>query len=234
MQQLLTGKKRLKGFNEPWVEKRLGEIADTSSGGTPSRSVPSYFTGNIKWFTTSELNDCVLYDSQEHITHEALRNSATKLFPAGTLLMAMYGATIGKLGILASESATNQACCAILSDSIDAKFLFYKLYLNRHSIIELGCGAGQPNISQQIVRDLVLFMPESVVEQQAIATILTNMDNEITSLQAKKAKYEQVKQGMMQQLLTGRIRLVEKQTEAKNYTVMDEPACYACVAEPKQ
>lgn len=89
-------------------------------------------------------------------------------------------------------------------------------------------------VSMNDLKNYECIIPSTIAEQRAIATILTNMDNEITSLQAKKAKYEQVKQGMMQQLLTGRIRLVEKQTEAKNYTVMDEPACYACVAEPKQ
>ena len=208
MQQLLTGKTRLKGFSEPWVEKIISDIATTSSGGTPSRNIPNYYNGKIKWFTTSELQDNYLYDSVEHITKEALNKSSAKVFPMNTILMAMYGATIGKLGILKEDSATNQACCAIICNNIDEIFLFYVLLYNRKSIIERGCGAGQPNISQKIVNNLSFLVPNSLAEQRAIASILTKMDDEITALEAKKAKYEAVKQGMMQQLLTGKIRLI--------------------------
>lgn len=208
MQQLLTGKTRLKGFTEPWVYRKISEIATTSSGGTPSRSIPNYYYGDIKWFTTTELKDNYLYDSVEHITREALNNSSAKMFPANTILMAMYGATIGKLGVLKEPSTTNQACCAIKCNDIVEIFLFYILLYNRKSIIEKGCGAGQPNISQAIVNELSFLVPPCEKEQQAIATILTKMDNEITALEAKRAKYEAIKQGMMQQLLTGKIRLI--------------------------
>lgn len=208
MQQLLTGKIRLKEFNEPWVYRKISEIATTSSGGTPSRSIPSYYYGDIKWFTTTELKDNYLYDSVEHITREALSNSSAKMFSANTILMAMYGATIGKLGILKEPSATNQACCAIKCNDIDEIFLFYILLYNRKSIIEKGCGAGQPNISQTIVNELSFLVPPCKKEQQAIANILSKMDNDITALEAKRAKYEAIKQGMMQQLLTGKIRLI--------------------------
>ena len=208
MQQLLTGKTRLKGFSERWVYRKISEIATTSSGGTPSRSIPSYYYGDIKWFTTTELKDNYLYDSVEHITREALNNSSAKMFSANTILMAMYGATIGKLGVLKEPSTTNQACCAIKCNDIVEIFLFYILLYNRKSIIEKGCGAGQPNISQAIVNELSFLVPPCEKEQQAIATILTKMDDEITALEAKKTKYEAIKQGMMQQLLTGKIRLI--------------------------
>ena len=207
MQQLLSGKKRLKGFTEPWVEKKLGDMVETASGGTPLRSNIDYYKGHICWFTTSELTDNYLYDSNEHITNEALSCSSAKLFPTGTLLIAMYGATIGRLGILCTEAATNQACCAINCQKIDTIFLFYLLLLNRPNIIELGCGAGQPNISQDIVKNLEFIVPSSLTEQQAISSVLTSMDNELSALEAKRKKYEQIKQGIMQQLLTGRISL---------------------------
>ena len=126
MQQLLSGKKRLKGFTEPWVETNLGDMAETASGGTPSRSNIDYYKGHICWFTTSELTDNYLYDSNEHITNEALSCSSAKLFPIGTLLIAMYGATIGRLGILCTEAATNQACCAINCQKIDALIILPK------------------------------------------------------------------------------------------------------------
>lgn len=208
MQQLLTGKIRLKEFTEPWVYRKISEIATTSSGGTPSRSIPNYYYGDIKWFTTTELKDNYLYDSVEHITREALNNSSAKMFSANTILMAMYGATIGKLGVLKEPSTTNQACCAIKCNDIVEIFLFYILLYNRKSIIEKGCGAGQPNISQAIVNELSFLVPPCEKEQQAIANILSKMDNEITALEAKRAKYEAIKQGMMQQLLTGKIRLI--------------------------
>lgn len=208
MQQLLSGKIRLKEFTEPWVYRKISEIATTSSGGTPSRSIPNYYYGDIKWFTTTELKDNYLYDSVEHITREALNNSSAKMFSANTILMAMYGATIGKLGVLKEPSTTNQACCAIKCNDIVEIFLFYILLYNRKSIIEKGCGAGQPNISQAIVNELSFLVPPCEKEQQAIANILSKMDNEITALEAKKAKYEAIKQGMMQQLLTGKIRLI--------------------------
>lgn len=208
MQQLLTGKMRLKEFTEPWVYRKISEIATTSSGGTPSRSIPNYYYGDIKWFTTTELKDNYLYDSVEHITREALNNSSAKMFSANTILMAMYGATIGKLGVLKEPSTTNQACCAIKCNDIVEIFLFYILLYNRKSIIEKGCGAGQPNISQAIVNELSFLVPPCEKEQQAIANILSKMDNEITALEAKRAKYEAIKQGMMQQLLTGKIRLI--------------------------
>lgn len=136
MQQLLTGKIRLKEFTEPWVYRKISEIATTSSGGTPSRSIPNYYYGDIKWFTTTELKDNYLYDSVEHITREALNNSSAKMFSANTILMAMYGATIGKLGVLKEPSTTNQACCAIKCNDIVEIFLFYILLYNRKSIIE--------------------------------------------------------------------------------------------------
>ena len=208
MQQLLTGKIRLKEFTEPWVYRKISEIATTSSGGTPYRSIPNYYYGDIKWFTTTELKDNYLYDSVEHITREALNNSSAKMFSANTILMAMYGATIGKLGVLKEPSTTNQACCAIKCNDIVEIFLFYILLYNRKSIIEKGCGAGQPNISQAIVNELSFLVPPCEKEQQAIANILSKMDNEITALEAKRAKYEVIKQGMMQQLLTGKIRLI--------------------------
>lgn len=208
MQQLLTGKIRLKEFTEPCVYRKISEIATTSSGGTPSRSIPNYYYGDIKWFTTTELKDNYLYDSVEHITREALNNSSAKMFSANTILMAMYGATIGKLGVLKEPSTTNQACCAIKCNDIVEIFLFYILLYNRKSIIEKGCGAGQPNISQAIVNELSFLVPPCEKEQQAIANILSKMDNEITALEAKRAKYEVIKQGMMQQLLTGKIRLI--------------------------
>ncbi|EES71713.1 type I restriction modification DNA specificity domain protein [Paenibacillus sp. oral taxon 786 str. D14] len=210
MQELLTGKRRLPGFKGEWIEKKIHEIGDTSSGGTPSRSVPTYFNGNIPWVTTSELNDNYIRSTAEKITSEALNNSSAKLFPKGTVLMAMYGATIGKLGILDVDATTNQACCALFfNKDIDSVFMYFLLLYHRTEIIELGSGAGQPNISQMIIRNLTFTIPPTLAEQTAIAAVLSDMDAEIDALTAKLEKARRIKQGMMSELLTGRIRLVE-------------------------
>lgn len=192
---------------EEWESYFIEDITNTASGGTPSRSVSQYFLGNIKWFTTSELNDCELNDSLEHISEDALKSSSCKLFPSGTLLMAMYGATIGKLGILNDEAATNQACCAIFQSAIyETKFLYYWLLKERKNIITQGCGAGQPNISQSIIKKLLVPVPP-IQEQQHIVTALSDIDALISALNKKIEKKKLIKQGAMQQLLIGQKRL---------------------------
>lgn len=189
-----------------WEVKRLGECCDTSSGGTPPRSVSDFYNGSIKWFTTSELRDCYLCDSTEHISQSALEASSAKIFPSGTLLMAMYGATIGRLGMLTNEAATNQACCAIFCNDCDVEFLFYYLLHNRARIISLGSGAGQPNISQQIVKGLQLSLPP-LPEQRRIAAALGDVDKLIENLKKRVEKKKNLKRGAMQELLTGKRRL---------------------------
>ena len=190
-----------------WEVKTIADVAQTSSGGTPSRSVPSYYEGSIRWFTTGELCDGLLIDSLEHITPEALSSSSAKLFKEGTLLMAMYGATIGKLGILSKPSTTNQACCAIMCNDIQTKYLFFQLLFHRESIIAMGRGAGQPNISQDIVKRLQLPLPPTLAEQERIAGALSSIDTLIGALNEQIEKKRHIKQGTMQQLLTGKKRL---------------------------
>ena len=207
MQELLTGKRRLPGFDGEWITVTVGEICNTASGGTPSRQNEKYYSGNISWFTTSELTDGWLTDSLEHISNDAVENSAAKIYAANTILLAMYGATIGKLGILKKPAASNQACCALMCKKDDFLFLFYKLMSMRTELISLGCGAGQPNISQEIVKRLSISLPESIDEQKAISEILRHMDEEITSMTCQLKKYQGIRDGMMSELLTGRIRL---------------------------
>lgn len=189
-----------------WDIKELHEMSSTSSGGTPSRRNSSYYQGSIRWFTTSELNDCTLYDSKDHITEEAIMNSSAKIFPKGTLLMAMYGATIGKLGVLSNESATNQACCAIFCEEIDVMYLFYYLLQNRNRIIELGIGAAQPNISQSIINHLVISLP-TLKEQKKIGNLLSQVEKLISILKNLIEKKHAIKAGAMSQLLSGKLRL---------------------------
>ena len=146
-------------------------------------------------------------DSIEHISDEAIKITTARIVPANSILMAMYGATIGKLAIITKESSTNQACCAIMVNSdIVMKYVFYNLLFLRQNIIELGVGAGQPNISQSIVRSIHISIP-SKKEQQAIADALTKVDNLITSLTKVIEKKKLIKKGAMQKLLSGDMRL---------------------------
>ena len=132
-----------------------------------------YEGGTINWFKTGELVTKYLYNSEEKITEKALKASSAKLFPKETLLVAMYGATIGKMSILKKESATNQTCCAILpNENYDTEYLYYQLSFLRNKLINRGAGGAQPNISQDIIQTFPVPLPNRN-EQQQIALILS-------------------------------------------------------------
>ena len=153
------------GLPVGWEVKKLSELYNTSSGGTPKRDNPNYYEGNIKWFRTNELQDNFLIDSELHISEDALKNSSAKLFPKNTVLMAMYGATIGRLGVLTEEASTNQACCGIIpiNENFGNSFIYYWLLKNREHILSLRMGAAQENISQTIIKDLEVIKPSSII-----------------------------------------------------------------------
>ncbi len=159
-----------------WSLKPLGEICSTTSGGTPSRSHPEYFGGAIPWIKSGDLTDGDVIACDENITEEAIRSSSAKLFPQGTVLVAMYGATVGKLGMLGMEAATNQAVCGITpSDELDRWFLFYFLLSQRQNLIGQSAGGAQPNISQKIVRELLVPVPP-LPEQRRIVDLLSRAE----------------------------------------------------------
>lgn len=159
-----------------WPLKPLGEICSTTSGGTPSRSRPEYFGGAIPWIKSGDLTDGDVIACDENITEEALRSSSAKLFSKGTVLVAMYGATVGKLGMLGIEAATNQAVCGITpSDELYRWFLFFFLLSQRQNLIGQSAGGAQPNISQKIVRELLVPVP-SLPEQRRIVDLLSRAE----------------------------------------------------------
>lgn len=148
--------------------RKLGDVAATSSGGTPSRKEPAYFGGDIPWFKIGDLNDGVVTESEEHITPSGLKNSAARLLPAGTLLLAMYG-SIGKLGVLGTEAATNQAICAIEPDPacLTRDYLYWFLRWRRPNLLAAGFGGTQANISQTFLKLLDIPIPD-LEEQRTI------------------------------------------------------------------
>lgn len=144
------------------IEKyKLTDLYDTSSGGTPSRTNPEFYTGEINWFKSKELADTILLESEEKVTEGAVDKSSAKLFPTGAVIMAMYGATIGKLGLLSMPSTTNQACCAIIQkDEVRSNYYILNwLKENREYVLSFRMGAAQENISQQVIKNLVLSIP---------------------------------------------------------------------------
>jgi type I restriction enzyme S subunit len=147
---------------EGWEVVNFGELYDTGSGGTPSRTHPEYYEdGTVDWVKSQELLDGFVLSTEERITEAALKNSSAKLFPANTVLIALYGATIGKLAILSCPAATNQACCAILPKHLafGREFAFLSLLLNRERIIGMRLGAAQQNISQVLLRNFECLKP---------------------------------------------------------------------------
>jgi len=193
-----------------WEVVELPHITDKiTSGGTPSRKKAEYFeNGTINWIKTGELRDCYIYNSKEKITEDAIANSSAKVFPVDTLLIAMYGATIGRTAYLKTECSTNQACCAIIFNQNIADPYFYWKYFHfiKDDLISQGRGAGQPNISQAIIKTLFIPLPP-LKEQKQIAQILSTADEKIEILRAKKEKYETLKKGLLQKLLSGEIRI---------------------------
>ena len=193
----------------------IGEVCKTTSGGTPSRNNPSYFSGSIPWVKSGELPDGPVIEIEESISEEALQQSSAKLFPEGTLLMALYGATVGKLGILTRPSATNQAICALFpSSQLANKYLFWFLRFKRSDLIAQAVGGAQPNISQGIVRDLMIPIPSLDQQKQIVAEIekqFSRLDEAVANLKRVKANLKRYKAAVLKAAVEG--RLVETEAE---------------------
>ena len=155
-----------------WVWTTLGEVGTWQSGGTPSRSNQTYYGGNIPWLKTGDLNDGLISYIPESITEEAVANSSAKINPTGSVLIAMYGATIGKLGILTFPATTNQACCACIEfNAIIQLYLFYFLLSQRNEFIAKGGGGAQPNISKEIIVNTFIPLPPLSEQQRIVMEI---------------------------------------------------------------
>ena len=202
MQKLLQPK-------EGWEVKTLGEIAEMYSGGTPLTSIPSYYNGNIPWVVIADITKAGKYisETEKTISQEGVSNSSAKLFKKGVLLFAMY-ASIGKTTIALMDTTCNQAILGIEPKLIDKEYLYYYLSFKERHFITMGQTGTQSNLSKDMVQKLEIPIPKSKEEQIQIATILSDMDAEITASETKLEKYKRVKLGMMQNLLIGKIRLV--------------------------
>ena len=210
MQQLLTGQVRLPGFSGKREVKRLGEIAQIVSGGTPRTSVPALWDGGVKWCTPTDITGTAgkyLSDTERTISQAGLASCSAQLLPAGSLLLCSR-ATIGELKIAACELCTNQGFKSLIAEKgVNNEFLYYLLLTMKPQMVERAIGSTFLEISKKGTASLEVSLP-LLNEQTAIAAVLSDMDAELAALEQRLAKTRDLKQGMKQELLTGRTRLV--------------------------
>lgn len=211
MQQILTGQKRLPGFHGAWGIKRIDDLGYCFAGGTPSTIRKDYWGGNIFWLPSGRVQNNILrapINSEITITQLGLNESSTKNIKAHSVLIAITGATCANVAILDFEAAANQSVVAVEPyQQTDYRFLYYALLMERKKILSLQNGSAQGGINLKTVKSMTLYCP-LLVEQIAIAEVLSDMDAELAALDQRRDKTRALKQGMMQELLTGRIRLV--------------------------
>ena len=155
-----------------WSWTTLGKIGKWQSGSTPNRLNKDYYNGNIPWLKTGDLNDGYITHIPEYITEKALNETSVKLNPTGSVLIAMYGATIGKIGILTFPATTNQACCACeVFNGIDREFIFLFLLSHREEFIKMGGGGAQPNISKEKIINTYIPLPPFTEQKRIINAV---------------------------------------------------------------
>ena len=213
---------------ENWCWTRMQEIAQWGSGGTPSRKVSEYYNGDISWVKTGELNDDYIFATEEHITQEAISHSSAKIYPTDTVVIAMYGATIGKVGILGIPAATNQACaCAIVKPSTDYKYLFYYAQSQKDDFIKKGKGGAQPNISQEIIKFHQFPLPP-LAEQRRIVdrieSLFVKLDEAKEKAQAVVDSFETRKAAILHKAFTGELTAKWRRTHGLSLDTWKEVA----------
>ena len=163
------------------MRAKLGDIFEISSGGTPSKSHPEYYGGDIPWVKTGDLKKEYLYEVEDFITEEGLKNSSAKMYESDTVLIAMYGATIGATSILKMNACTNQACAAFKkNEQVIPEYLYYFLRSQKDKFVKDGVGGAQPNISAGYLKKVEMELP-SIDEQRIIVNILDKISNIIVN-----------------------------------------------------
>lgn len=172
-----------------WEMKKLGEVCETRAGGTPLKSHKEYYEGgNIPWLLSGEVSQGEIFEVKNFITEKGLNNSSAKIFPLNTVLVAMYGATAGQVGILRIEASTNQAVCGILPNNVTVpEYLFYCFLSKKEELISQAVGGAQPNISQIKIKNTLIPLP-SIEEQQSI---VAKLDEAFEAIEKAKANAEQ-------------------------------------------
>lgn len=161
-----------------WPTVRIADFCTTGSGTTPPRGRADYYQGSIPWVKSGELRETVITDTDEHVSDSALAETSLKEVPAGAVLVAMYGATVGRVGILGTKATTNQAVCHLIpeTDKADSRYLFHALKHKARELVGRGVGGAQPNINQGVIRETRILLPP-LDEQRRIAEILDDADD---------------------------------------------------------
>lgn len=188
---------------ENWRIKKLSQIARTYAGGTPLRSNPLYYNGNIPWVKSGEVDNSNIYETEEYVTELAVKETATRFIEKNSVLIALYGATAGKVGRLRVRACCNQAVLAVntIDENANNDFIYFYLKLSAEELIKMSQGSGQPNLSKGIIDKLSVKLPP-LPEQQKIAEILSTVDEKIDAIDQRIAQTQELKKGLMQQLLT--------------------------------
>ena len=218
MQKLLTPK-------DGWEEKRIDDCAYVVGGGTPSSFNSSFWNGDINWFTPTEIGiSKYVYSSRRKISQEGLKNCSTRILPVGTVLLTTR-AGIGDLSILKVEACTNQGFQSLIAkEGYNNEFLYYLMATIKDKLLQHASGSTFLEISPGKLKSIEITIPKES-EQNKIAQILSDLDNEIELIEQKHAKFKLAKQGLMQQLLTGKIRLIKAKpkTNEENMAIAAEP-----------
>ena len=195
---------------EGWVEKRLGQVCQTGAGGTPLKSKKAYYEGGtIPWLLSGEVSQGQIHKAKHFISQQGLENSSAKIFPKNTVLVAMYGATAGQVGILKFEASTNQAVCGILpNDRFVPEYLFYFFLSQKDSLVAQAAGNAQPNISQLKIKNTAVPIL-SLSEQQEIVErfdFLRNQTQRLESIYQKKIEaLDALKKSILQKAFSGKM-----------------------------
>lgn len=209
MQQLLTGKKRLPGFGGVWDVVQLKRII--SEFIVPMRDKPTALTGPIPWCRIEDFDGKYLKKSlsNQGVDLNTVSKMNLKIFPVNTLLVSC-SANLGRCAIVKQKLVTNQTFIGLVpSDRIDVEFLYYKMSREDKNLNNMATGTTISYLSREQFENYEILIPSSKAEQTAIANILSDCDSEVAALEEKRDKYKEIKQGMMQQLLTGKIRLIK-------------------------
>lgn len=202
------------------IKSQLAEITHSYAGGTPKRSVSLFYSGDIPWIKSGEVNKVHIYDSEEHISKEAIKKSSAKMVEKGAVLLAMYGATAGKVGRLHVPAATNQAILSIRSKdtkTVSNDYLFWLLSFHSEKLIRKCQGAAQPNLSKQLVDTLRVVYPV-LIEQNKISYVLGKSDKKIDLIEQKISETQQLKKGLMQKLYTEGVGDVDEEEKWHPHT----------------
>ena len=212
LEDLVSGRTRLDGFNGEWIESTIEDSTkEIITGGTPSTTVDKYWGGSIPWLASTEIHQKIITRATKNITNIGLNNSSAKMAPKDSVLIALagQGKTRGTAAFLAYPMALNQSLAALVAaDETDSKFLYYLIENMYLELRELSSGdGGRGGLNKTLIKNINIRLPREIKEQHAIAEVLTAMDEEIESLETEKEKMIQIKEGAMDDLLTGRVRL---------------------------